>query len=277
MKTDISAVVRTWNSDRTLAKTLCSLRRQTEKIGEIIVVDSGSTDRTREIASRFGCRWLDYPADRKFNYSESLNLGIGAAQGADILIVSSHTVLVYRDIVSAMRANLHKQGAAGVYCKSHRSRAKLLEKDDPARGTLLKVTRAENFHGFNGLSNSCSLIARTCWELHPFDPSMPAAEDQEWAVWFFRNTDRLTVEIVNAGVLYLNPRHSNRKEARDHVVIASRLHPILRSWAAIGKMFRHSAISSLRGQQTQARRSFAIASELLKSRFYLPRYASRYY
>ncbi len=276
MNPSVSAVVRTYNSARTLTETLVSLCAQDETVSEMIIVDSGSTDDTRTIADCFGCRWIDYPVSCEFNYSEALNLGIAAATGTEILIVSSHTVLVHPDIVSTMLANLRRHGAAGVYCTQTRLRERLPKRDDPGRGHTAELTRSSTFQGYNGLSNSCSLIDRGCWELHPFDPTMPCAEDQEWACWFFRNTSKPTVRIKNPGVLYLNPRHSIWKEARDHAVIATRLLPSLRGWRAILGLFLGSAISVARGRRQPAAKDFFSAIELLKCRFSTQRYSSRY-
>jgi hypothetical protein len=271
----LSAVVRTWNSAGTLAKTLRSLRIQSVAPSEIIIVDSGSTDRTRQIADRYGCLWLEYPAGNAFNDSAALNLGIAAASGAEILIISSHTVLLYRDIVETMRANLHQHDAAGVYCTHGRLNCPLLKRDDPSRGQA-EVTRLNTFQGCNGLSNSCSLIVRACWEQHPFDPLMPSAEDQEWAHWFFQNTSKPTVRIRGAGVLYLDPPARNRKEACDRIVIATRLLPALRGWHAILGLFRGSAIGALQGRRQLAAKDIVIATELLKSRLPPLRYTTRY-
>lgn len=272
----VSAVVRTFNSAGTLTETLSSLRTQETTVDDIVIVDSGSTDETREIADRFRCRWIDYPTGREFNYSEALNLGIVAARGSQILIISSHTVLIHPDIVGKMYANLRHHDAAGVYCTHTRVRALIPKRDDPERAGVVEVTRADTFNGYNGLSNSCSLIDRACWELHPFDPTMPCAEDQEWASWFHRNTNRPTVRIKNAGVLYLNPRRLIWKEARDHAVIATRLLPSLCNWRAILGLIRASAISAVQGRRQPAAKDLYRAIELVKCRLATQRYSSRY-
>ncbi|MGE4131818.1 MAG: glycosyltransferase [Bdellovibrionales bacterium] len=53
----------TLNSERTIEKALAAIRAQDypQDQVEILVVDGGSTDRTREIAKKFSCRILDNP------------------------------------------------------------------------------------------------------------------------------------------------------------------------------------------------------------------------
>jgi glycosyltransferase involved in cell wall biosynthesis len=63
----ISATIVTLNEERNIARAIESLRC----VDEILVVDSGSTDRTREIAERLGARvivqdWLGYSAQKNF-------------------------------------------------------------------------------------------------------------------------------------------------------------------------------------------------------------------
>ena len=63
----ISAVIVTLNEERNIARAIESLRCA----DEILVVDSGSKDRTREIASRLGARvieepWRGYAAQKNF-------------------------------------------------------------------------------------------------------------------------------------------------------------------------------------------------------------------
>lgn len=67
----LSAVVITLNEERNLERCLASL----SWADEILVVDSGSTDRTREIAEARGCRfivnqWLGYGQQKNFAMSQ---------------------------------------------------------------------------------------------------------------------------------------------------------------------------------------------------------------
>lgn len=52
----VSITIPTWNSARTLVKTMKSIKSQTYKNIEIIVADGESTDKTREIAKKYGAK-----------------------------------------------------------------------------------------------------------------------------------------------------------------------------------------------------------------------------
>lgn len=59
----ISIVIVTFNSERTLDVTLLSIRKQSypqDKI-EILIIDGGSTDKTKEIAKKYNCRIINNP------------------------------------------------------------------------------------------------------------------------------------------------------------------------------------------------------------------------
>lgn len=95
-----SFVIRTKNEAIFLPQTLNAIREQrtTEKI-EIIIVDSGSTDATLEIAKQFNCQVIKIrPED--FTWGYALNVGIQNAQGEYIGIISGHCVLTSKDFVS---------------------------------------------------------------------------------------------------------------------------------------------------------------------------------
>ena len=85
----VSVVVPTRNSARTLEACLASIRAQTYPGIELVVVDNGSTDGTKEIAGRLADIVLDAGPER----SAQRNRGAAAARGRYLLIVDSDMAL----------------------------------------------------------------------------------------------------------------------------------------------------------------------------------------
>ena len=56
----VSVIIPTYNSSRTLEKCLESIKNQTYKNIEIIVVDNNSTDNTKEIAKKFADKAINF-------------------------------------------------------------------------------------------------------------------------------------------------------------------------------------------------------------------------
>ena len=71
----ITCVIRTHNSAKTLPQLL--LRLKTEALDEIFIIDSGSTDSTREIALRFSAHFISLKTP--FHYSKAPNFGFSQA------------------------------------------------------------------------------------------------------------------------------------------------------------------------------------------------------
>ena len=140
----VSLIVRTSNSAATLPETLASIRRQTI-VAEILVVDSGSTDDTLEIARGSADQVLSYPQD-EFSYGRALNRGAEHAQGRYCGAVSSHTVLPREDWLEIALAHLDAGAVAA--CGSandaeHRPMVKPLRVDAAYLAAGGVVTRLE--------------------------------------------------------------------------------------------------------------------------------------
>lgn len=91
MSLTVSVVIRALNEAEHIGKLLAGLEQQTRRPDEIILVDSGSTDATVEIAERFGLRLLTI-APQDFTFGRSLNLGCEAATGDVLLIASAMSI-----------------------------------------------------------------------------------------------------------------------------------------------------------------------------------------
>lgn len=88
----ISIIIATYNSERTLKKTLQSIKNQNysnEKI-EILIVDGGSTDNTKTIAKLYKCRILKNP---KIDPVSAKQIGLQEASGKYALFLDSDEVL----------------------------------------------------------------------------------------------------------------------------------------------------------------------------------------
>ena len=87
----ISIVIRTKNEEKYLAQTLDMLIAQKEMDFEIIIVDSGSTDRTLDIIKNYHVKLIEIKPE-EFTYGYALNIGAEAASGEYLLNLSAHAI-----------------------------------------------------------------------------------------------------------------------------------------------------------------------------------------
>ncbi len=84
------------NSEKTIEKSLISIRKQdfNQKLVEILVVDGGSTDRTKAIARKYGCRVIPNP---RVQPECAKHEGILHARGHFAVFLDSDEVWKYSD------------------------------------------------------------------------------------------------------------------------------------------------------------------------------------
>nr|WP_276610698.1 glycosyltransferase family A protein [Kineococcus siccus] len=165
-------IVRTCNSAATLPDTLASIRRQTVA-AEVVVVDSGSTDETLDIARAGADQVLTYP-QHEFSYGRALNRGAASARGRYCGAVSSHTVLPREDWLEIALAHLDAGAVAACGAAEdavHRPLTAPLHAD--------AAYLAE--HRYWGFTNTASCWDPEVWRAEPFDETLVASEDQEWS------------------------------------------------------------------------------------------------
>lgn len=189
---EISIVIRTFNEEKYLPDLLEALRLQTQQDFETIIVDSGSWDRTREIAAQKADKLLPIES-HDFTFGHSLNIGIEVACGQYIAIASAHTLPVDEHWVSKLIAPLRDQKTAMVYGRQvGGSSSKFGEIQDMRRtfGPQRKVLRPPRFFA----NNANSAIRKDLWRERQFNENLLGLEDIEWAKYWMEKDYRVVYE-----------------------------------------------------------------------------------
>ena len=227
MSEQISVVIRTKDSAETLSDCLNSLEQQTQAIHEIVVVDSGSSDGTLEIASQFRCKVVAYPSGISFNYSKSLNLGIEQTSGDYVFILSSHSIAQNRNSLKWLLRCLEVHpNAPG--CSLNKS----LQSCEPVTSfdaLQIEIVDRHNFRG-SALSNTACLIRRRAWLERRYDETIATAEDIDWSLYYMKQHDQSMLRVTNDFVHYRNPVYSVKKDILELLYVAKLHYPRGRSW-----------------------------------------------
>ncbi len=183
-----SIIIRTKNEAQKLPQVMKTLAQQTDRDFEVVVVDSGSTDATVDIAQAHGARTV-HIAPESFTYPYAINVGCRAARATTyFLILSGHSVPISATWLADGIAHFTHDKIAGVYGNvwAHRD-ASVWEKAvfnatlgrwQIARGYVRHVRRA----GMGVLGFTNALIRRDLWECHPIDEAYAGGgEDRAWA------------------------------------------------------------------------------------------------
>lgn len=107
----VSVIIPTYNSSKYLVKCLTSLKRQTYRQLELIVVDDGSTDRTLEIAKSFDCTVVN-----TFGHGRAAakNKGIIVSNGQFLFFIDSDMELTSNVIKDCVHLIQHNRLVAGI-------------------------------------------------------------------------------------------------------------------------------------------------------------------
>jgi glycosyltransferase involved in cell wall biosynthesis len=263
-----TALIRTFNSARTLPDTLSSLEAQSIPPSQYIVVDSGSTDNTVDlIPDNSILHIFDGPT---FNYADAINQGIKYVSTEYVMIVSSHTVLHnITGVEYALNLLEQSEDLGAAYFDN-------INEDIHIRYTLIN---RQNFSGFNGLWNTCSIIKINLLRRRNFNSDIFTAEDQEWAKWLFYCEKKAVARISNAGMdNSSNINGSNlRKVLNEYVAVA---YFVKRDLLGLMNLARvgYRVVKPTRTLRLNYRLfNFLLLFRLLRCCFVKPKYKSKYF
>jgi glycosyltransferase involved in cell wall biosynthesis len=176
----VSIVIRTLNEERYLPKLLAKLKSQVlnDTLIQIIVIDSGSTDATIDIAKRYGCVLLNIKK-QEFTFGRSLNQGCESAAGNILVFISGHCVPEHNYWLSNLISPLINKSVSYAYGKqnggkdSRFSESQIFSKYFPA---VDKIPQ-EGFY----CNNANAAILRDVWVKYGFDEELTGLEDMDMA------------------------------------------------------------------------------------------------
>lgn len=175
----VSVVVRALNEARYLGELLSSVAEQELDIPvEVVLIDSGSTDGTLDIAEAYGCR-ITHIEKHEFTFGRSLNRGYEFAQGDILVSISGHCVPASRTWLMSLIAPLREGVAHYSYGRqigkdtTKYSEKKIFWKYFPETS---RIPQKDFF-----CNNANSAILRSSWQRYRFDEEVTGLEDMELA------------------------------------------------------------------------------------------------
>jgi 2-desacetyl-2-hydroxyethyl bacteriochlorophyllide A dehydrogenase len=179
---NVSIIIRTYNEEKHLPALFSALTQQQNQDFEVIVVDSGSIDSSRKIARENGAKVLRINS-HDFTFGYSLNIGIKAAKGRYIVIVSAHTIPCSSEWITHLIEPFHDEQCVMCYGRQLGvTSSKFSEIEDFSRifhDRKLTLQPPKFF-----ANNANSAIRQEFWKKYPFDEHLSGLEDIDWAKYW---------------------------------------------------------------------------------------------
>jgi glycosyltransferase involved in cell wall biosynthesis len=175
-----SIVIRAYNEEKHIGRLLEGIRQQTVRDVEILLVDSGSMDRTVAIAQSCGARVLYIPSS-EFTFGRSLNLGVQAATREFIVIASAHVYPVYPDWLESLLRPFEEERVALTYGKQRGPETAKFSEQQIYHQWYPDISKPRQATAF--CNNANAAIHKSLWEKHPYDETLTGLEDLAWGKW----------------------------------------------------------------------------------------------
>lgn len=173
-----SVLIRCYNEAEHIAKLLHGLSEQSMQDFETVLVDSGSTDGTIEIAEEFGVDEIVYIDPENFSFGHALNYGCDAATGEYCVIASAH-VYPKRDDWLEQLLEKFEEDVALVYGKQRGNEVTTFSENQIFKQWFPDHDIERQNHPF--CNNANAAIRRDLWEEYQYDEQLTGLEDVDWA------------------------------------------------------------------------------------------------
>lgn len=185
-----SVIIRTYNEQKYLDQLLRLIHQQECKTTdlEVIIVDSGSTDATLDIASKHRCNIVHIKKE-DFTYGRALNLGCEIAMGDFLVFVSGHCLPVDSKWLDELILPLISANASYSYGRqlgfdtTKFSESQFFTKNFPVYSKIPQ-------DGFF-CNNANAAISRQAWKQFKFNEQLTGLEDMYLAKQLVENNQKI--------------------------------------------------------------------------------------
>jgi GT2 family glycosyltransferase len=193
-RTAISVIIRARDEQANLARCLdiLDLQQGVDDV-EVILVDGGSRDRTREVGARRGAIVIG-ATPGPFSFGDALNRGAAAARHEILVALSAHAFPGSPRWLTGL-ARWFEDGVVACVCGDRHD-----PDGRPLRTAIAQDAALAGHRPEWGYSNAAGAFRAQLWRERPFRPDLPGCEDKEWAWQWLGRGYRVVVDPALAVV-----------------------------------------------------------------------------
>lgn len=199
-RTEVTAIIRTQNSFKTLPRVIQSLEKQCDVLVEIIIVDNSSED-CLFCGLPYVYKLVKYPST-VYSYAKAINIALPWVDTEYVLIISSHTEIQNTWSLQSAIHRLDQNANVAAICFSGTSIADI----------AYEAVCSQSFNGWNGAYNTATIYRAELLRERQFREDILSAEDQEWSKWALVNKGFIIEHVVGCGMSNMNPRRLSFKK-----------------------------------------------------------------
>lgn len=192
-----SIIIRCFNEEKHIRRLLTGIEHQSVE-SKVILVDSGSTDRTIQIAESFPVKLVHIEPDQ-FSFGRALNRGGAEASGDVLVFISAHCYPTYDDWLAHLLEPFDDPAVVLAYGKQRGNHVTKFSEHQVFAQWFPDVPDPDQKHPF--CNNANCAVRRTAWLDRAYDEEITGLEDIEWATWALEVGHRLVyapaAEIVH--------------------------------------------------------------------------------
>jgi glycosyltransferase involved in cell wall biosynthesis len=200
MTGNCSLVIRAYNESQHLPRLLEGIAHQTVRDVEVILVDSGSSDSTVQIAEQYGARVIHIPS-AEFTFGRSLNFGVREATREFVVIASAHVHPVYPDWLESLLRPFDDEKVALTYGKQRGPATAKYSEQQIYHQWYPDVSKPDQPTAF--CNNANAAIRRSLWKQNPYDETLTGLEDVAWGKWAKEQGYKIAY-VAEAEVLHIH-------------------------------------------------------------------------